>query len=72
LGLFLTGLFSKIELKGKWVPVACVGAAVATLFLNWLFIETINFDFGFMNILVNALLTIIFLVLIKKRTNVAG
>jgi Na+/proline symporter len=72
LGLYLTGLFSKIQLKGKWVPLACVGAALTTLFLNWLFINTIKFDFGFMNILVNAVLTIIFLVLIKKKTNVAG
>ncbi len=72
LGLYLTGLFTNIQLKGKWVPVACVGASLTTLFLNWLFITTLNFDFGFMNILVNAILTIIFLVLIKKKANVVG
>jgi hypothetical protein len=72
LGLYLTGLFSTIQLKSKWVPLACVGAALVTWFLNWLFITTIQFDFGFMNILVNALLTILFLVLIKKKTNANG
>ncbi len=72
LGLYLTGLFSKIQIKGKWTPVACVGAAAGTLFLNWLFINTLKFDFGFMNILVNALLTIIFLVIIKKKANAVG
>jgi hypothetical protein len=72
LGLYLTGLFSKIQLTERWVPVACVGAALATWLLNMLFINAFNFDFGFMNILVNALLTILFLVLIKKRAYVAG
>lgn len=68
LGLYLTGLFTKVQLKGNWVPLACIGAAGATLFLNWLFIETLGFDFGFMNILVNAALTVIFLLLIKKKS----
>lgn len=69
LGLYLTGLFSNIKLKEKWVPFACVGAALATWILNGLFITAFKFDFGFMNILVNALLTIVFLLLIKKRAN---
>jgi len=67
LGLYLTGLFSNIQLKEKWVPVACISAALLTWVLNMLFINTFNFDFGFMNILVNALLTVVFLMLIKKR-----
>ena len=67
LGLYLTGLFSKITLKEKWVPLACIMAALLTWGLNILFIKAFNFDFGFMNILVNALLTIIFLTIIKKK-----
>jgi len=67
LGLYLTGLFSKIKFKEKWVPVACVSAAILTWLLNGFFIKAFNFDFGFMNIFVNALLTIIFLVIIKKK-----
>jgi Na+/proline symporter len=69
LGLYLTGLFSDIQLNKKWVPMACVGAALATWFLNWYFIHTFKFDFGFMNILVNAVLTIIFLLMIKKKAH---
>jgi Na+/proline symporter len=72
LGLYLTGLFSTIQLKERWVPLACVGAALITWFLNTLFIDVFKFDFGFMNILVNALLTMLFLALIKKDANVAG
>ena len=71
LGLYLTGLFSDIQLKEKWVPPACIGGALVTWFLNMLFINEFKFDFGFMNILVNALLTILFLVIIKTKINVA-
>jgi Na+/proline symporter len=66
LGLYLTGLFSKIKFKEKWVPVACVSAALFTWLLNGFFITSFHFDFGFMNIFVNALLTILFLFVIRK------
>lgn len=67
LGLYLTGLFSRIQLKEIWVPAACVSAAVITYLLNRYFVLTYNFDFGFMNIFVNALLTILFLIISKKK-----
>jgi len=69
LGLYLTGLFTKIKLKERWVPVACITAASFTYILNEYFITAFNFDFGFMNILVNALLTILFLMIIKEKNN---
>lgn len=67
LGLYLTGLFSKIKMKEKLVPVACLSAALLTWLLNLSFIRVFQFDFGFMNIFVNALLTILFLYIIKKK-----
>jgi Na+/proline symporter len=67
LGLYLTGLFTKIKFREAWVPVACVSAALITWLLNGIFIRSFNFDFGFMNIFVNALLTILFLFIIKKK-----
>ena len=67
LGLYLTGLFSTLKMKEKLVPVACVSAAFVTYILNEYFISVFNFDFGFMNIFVNALLTIVFLIIIKKK-----
>jgi Na+/proline symporter len=67
LGLYLTGLFSKIKFREKWVPLACVSAAIITYLLNVYFIRAFHFDFGFMNIFVNALLTILFLFIIKKK-----
>ncbi len=67
LGLYLTGLFSKIRFRERWVPVACISAAFFTWLLNGYFIRAFQFDFGFMNIFVNALLTIIFLIVIRKK-----
>jgi Na+/proline symporter len=67
LGLYLTGLFTNIQLKDMWTPLACVAAALITWVLNGLFISLLNFDFGFMNILVNAVLTILFLWIIKTK-----
>ena len=67
LGLYLTGLFTTIKFKEKWVPFACVSAALITWLLNGYFIRAFNFDFGFMNIFVNALLTILFLFIIRKN-----
>jgi len=68
LGLYMTGLFSKIKMKEKWVPAACIAAALMTYFLSEYFINSFHFDFGFMNIFVNALLTVLFLMVIKKKS----
>jgi Na+/proline symporter len=67
LGLYLLGLFSKIKFKEPWVPVACVTAAGLTYWLNGFCLNTFQFDFGFMNILVNAALTVLFLIIIRKK-----
>ena len=67
LGLYLYGMFTKLNIKDKWVPIICIIAPVATYLLSLYFENTYNFDFGFMNIAVNAILTIIGLIIIKKK-----
>ena len=66
LGLFLFGMFTKISVKDKWIPLVAVSAPLLTYALNFWFKDAFNFDFGFINIAVNAFLTIIGLLLIKK------
>lgn len=66
LGLYLFGMFSNISIKDKWVPVICLIAPVGTYLLSWYFEKIFHFDFGFVNIAVNALLTILGLLIIKK------
>lgn len=67
LGLYLFGIFTKIKIKDAAVPYICVLMPMATYFLNEFFIVQYNFDFGFMNIFVNAILTILCLILVKTR-----
>lgn len=67
LGLYLTGLFTRIKFHKKLVPFACVFSALLTWILNGTFIRVFNFDFGFMNIFVNAVMTILLLFLIRNK-----
>jgi len=67
LGLFLFGIFTKTKIKDFLVPYICITAPFATYFLNNFLLTKFSFDLGFLNILVNALLTILCLILIKKR-----
>ncbi len=67
LGLFLLGMFTKINVKDKWVPLVCIVSPFLTYFLSIYLKSAFNFDFGFINIAVNALLTIIGLIILKKK-----
>lgn len=67
LGLYLFGMFTKINVKDNWVPMICVLAPILTYLLSEYFNSEFSFDFGFMNIAVNAILTIIGLLIIKTK-----
>ena len=69
LGLYLLGMFTNLNIKDNWVPIICVIAPMATYLLSRYLKNAYNFDFGFMNIAVNALITILCLILIKKNNN---
>lgn len=67
LGLYLFGIFTKIKIKDAAVPFICVLMPLLTYYLNYLFLTKFSFDLGFMNILVNALLTIVCLIIVTKK-----
>ncbi len=67
LGLFLFGMFTKINVKDAFVPIICIAAPILTYGLSVYFQNAFDFDFGFINIAVNAGLTIIGLILVKKN-----
>jgi len=67
LGLYMFGIFTKIRIKDSVVPYICVLMPIATYILNHYSIAFFKFDFGFMNIFVNALLTVICLVIFKVK-----
>ncbi|MFA5300047.1 MAG: sodium:solute symporter [Lutibacter sp.] len=67
LGLYLFGIFTKIKIKDAAVPYICILMPIITYFLNYIFITKFSFDLGFMNILVNASLTILSLIIVQNK-----
>lgn len=67
LGLYMLGIFTKIKVKDSAVPYICIVMPIATYALNYYFIIWFKFDFGFMNIFVNALLTSVSLILFRQK-----
>jgi len=67
LGLYMFGIFTKIKVKDTAVPFICILMPILTYLLNYYFIIWFRFDFGFMNIFVNAFLTVLCLVLFKNN-----
>ncbi len=67
LGLFLFGMFSSVSVKDKWVPLICIAAPVLTYLLSIYLKNSFNFDFGFISIAVNGLITILGLFIIKEK-----
>jgi len=72
LGLFLFGMFTKIKIKDSFVPIVCVLAPLLTYVMSWYSASTFQFDFGFISIAVNALLTIFGLLLARKKLAVGN
>ena len=68
LGLYLLGMFSRVSPRDKWVPIICLASPLLTYALSVYLKNSFNFDFGFISIAVNALLTIIGMILIKNRS----
>lgn len=70
IGLFAAGLFTKLKFNDKWIPFICLISPVCCYILNnydkvWLG----GYDFGNEIILVNGLLTFLFLLLLKNKDN---
>lgn len=68
LGLFIFGLVSKVKVKDRWVPLACISAPVISVILDlnsaeWFF----GYKFGFEILLVNAAITCMGLYLLKTN-----
>ena len=68
LGLYSFGLFTKKSVKDKWVPLVAIMAPVVTYLISH-YSELIlpGYQFGFELLIVNGLLTILGLILIRKK-----
>lgn len=67
LALFLLGLFTKIQFKGKWVPWICCCSPVITWLFEMLCKNHWKIDIGFLIILINGIICAIGLYLIRSN-----
>jgi len=69
IGLFAAGLFTTLNFKDKWIPFICLLSPVICFFLMKYGDQWLNgYKFGNEIIFVNGLLTFLFLLLLKTKT----
>ena len=66
LGLYAFGLFTKLKVKDKAVPLICIASPILTYFVNYLCLLNFGFDFGFALLILNGFITFIGLTIFKK------
>lgn len=66
LGLYAFGLFTKISVKDKFVPIICLLSPFVTFLINFWSLKHLGFDFGFALLILNGLITFIGLRTIQK------
>lgn len=69
LGLYSFGMFTKLKVKDRWVPLICIISPVLSFIINinseaWFW----GYKFGFELLILNGLLTFVGLLLIRRRT----
>ncbi len=67
LGLYAFGLFTKLKVKDKFVPLICIAAPFITYGINDFTKAKFGFDFEFFVLVLNGLITFIGLSLIQKK-----
>lgn len=65
LGLYTFGLFTKLKVIDKFVPIICISSPFITFLINFLCLKYFNFDFGFALLILNGTITFIGLLLFK-------
>jgi Na+/proline symporter len=66
LGLYVFGLFTKIEIRDKWAPYVCIVAPIVSYGIQLVMPMLTGYTFGFEILLLNGVLTLVGLWLIKK------
>jgi solute:Na+ symporter, SSS family len=70
LALFILGLFTKLNLKDKWVPVACILGPVVTYLISTNSESIFGaYQIGMELILINAFITALFLFVFRKKNS---
>ena len=65
LGVFMLGIFTKIQWNDKSVPFACILAPIFAYYFNQYLLNNFQFDMGFLTIFTGAIFTVLMIVLSK-------
>ncbi len=66
LGLYAFGLFSKIKIKDKWVPIVAISAPILTGIFDFNSMDWFSFQLGYEKLILNGFLTFVGLLLIRS------
>src|SRR5690554_3167281 len=69
LGLYAFGLFTRWQIRDKWVPAIAIATPFIGYFISYLCEVHLDFDFGFFILILNGSLTYLGLVLIRTQKN---
>lgn len=70
LGLFFFGLFTKIQVKDKFIPIVCISAPILSYIINYFSPLWFNgYQIGFEILIINGLLTFIGMWFLKKQVH---
>lgn len=67
LGMFTFGLFSKTNIKDKYMPIVCIASPVACYAIEVILQNYLNYKVGYEILMLNGLLTIIGMLIIKQK-----
>lgn len=67
LGMFVFGMFTRLRVRDRWMPLVAVAAPVLSGFLQWWALEAWDYRIGFELLIYNALFTVIGMLLLVKR-----
>lgn len=67
LGLFFFGLFTRLQLKDRWVPLVCILAPVVSYVLEWGLMTGYGYRVGYEILLFNGAITVLGLWLVRRR-----
>ena len=67
LGTFVFGMFTRLRVRDRWMPLVAVAAPVLSGFLQWWALEAWDYRIGFELLIYNALFTVIGMLLLVKR-----
>lgn len=67
LGLYTLGLFTKVQLKDKWVPVIAILSPILSIIINDVLLNWFQFDLGFFVLIINGLITFMGLLIIRTK-----